>query len=214
MLRRPRNEWCSSSLGHHWLGSDNHWAESWEKRPTGAVFAGVSSGHLHKSHALEGPRTLFNALQSPTWKSQEKSSERGFAFSLSLFEFIYFAVLGSCILQGLRCISQGLHCISQGLRCISQGLHCISQGLHCILQGLHCISQGLCCILLWCLCSVVVACGLSCPTRCGTLVTWPGTEPTSLALECRFLMTGPAGESLYFHCAMDPRVEQLVPGLI
>ena len=193
MLRRPRNEWCSSSLGHHWLGSDNHWAESWEKRPTGAVFAGVSSGHLHKSHALEGPRTLFNALQSPTWKSQEKSSERGFAFSLSLFEFIYFAVLGSCILQGLRCISQGLHCI---------------------LQGLHCISQGLCCILLWCLCSVVVACGLSCPTRCGTLVTWPGTEPTSLALECRFLMTGPAGESLYFHCAMDPRVEQLVPGLI
>ena len=46
------------------------------------------------------------------------------------------------------------------------------------------------------------------------IVTRAGTEPTSLALECRFLITGPAGESLYFHCAMDPHVEQLVLGLI
>ena len=56
--------------------------------------------------------------------------------------------------------------------------------------------------------------GLSCPMGCGILVTRAGTEPTSLALECRFLITGPAGESLYFHCAMDPHVEQLVLGLI
>ena len=52
--------------------------------------------------------------------------------------------------------------------------------------------------------SVVVACvlsscgaGLSCPTACGILVPRPGIEPTSPALEGRFLTTGPRGNSLF-----------------
>ena len=42
---------------------------------------------------------------------------------------------------------------------------------------------------------VVVVCGLSCPVACGILVPQPGIEPTSPALEGRFLTTGPPGKS-------------------
>ena len=38
--------------------------------------------------------------------------------------------------------------------------------------------------------SLVVVCGLSCPTACGILVPRPGIEPTQPALEGRFLTTG------------------------
>ena len=41
--------------------------------------------------------------------------------------------------------------------------------------------------------SVVAVRGLSCPTACGILVPQPGTEPVFLALEGRFLTTGPPG---------------------
>ena len=51
-------------------------------------------------------------------------------------------------------------------------------------SGLSCSTQGL---SSWCE-------GLSCPT-CGILVPQPGTELTSLALEGRFLTTGPPGKS-------------------
>ena len=44
--------------------------------------------------------------------------------------------------------------------------------------------------------SLVVACGLSCPVTCGILVSPPGIEPMSPALEGRFLTTGPPGKSL------------------
>ena len=44
--------------------------------------------------------------------------------------------------------------------------------------------------------SVAVACRLSFPTACGILVPQPGIEPTSPALEGRFLTTGPPGKSL------------------
>jgi len=43
--------------------------------------------------------------------------------------------------------------------------------------------------------SLVVAWGFSCPKVCGILVPWPGIEPVSLALEGRFLTTGPPGKS-------------------
>ena len=36
---------------------------------------------------------------------------------------------------------------------------------------------------------------LSCPAACGILVPWPGIEPTSPALQSRFLTTGPPGKS-------------------
>ena len=40
------------------------------------------------------------------------------------------------------------------------------------------------------LCQVlVVACGLNCPLACGILIFQPGMEPTSSALEGRFLTT-------------------------
>ena len=38
---------------------------------------------------------------------------------------------------------------------------------------------------------------LSCPTACGILVLQTGTEPTSPALQSRFLTTEPPGKSLY-----------------
>ena len=48
-----------------------------------------------------------------------------------------------------------------------------------------------------CVCQVlVVARGLSCPVACGILVPQPGIEPTSPAVEGRFLTTGPPGKSL------------------
>ena len=43
--------------------------------------------------------------------------------------------------------------------------------------------------------SVAVVRGLSCPTACGILVPWPGTEPPSSALEDGFFTTGPPGKS-------------------
>ena len=44
--------------------------------------------------------------------------------------------------------------------------------------------------------SVVEACGLRCSEACGILVPRPRIEPESPALEGRFLITGPPGESL------------------
>ena len=51
---------------------------------------------------------------------------------------------------------------------------------------------------MWALCcdiqaSLVVVGGLSCPTAFGILAPQPGIEPTSPALEGRFLTTGPPG---------------------
>ena len=43
--------------------------------------------------------------------------------------------------------------------------------------------------------SVVVASGLSCIVACRILVLQPGIEPTSSALQGRFLTTGPPGKS-------------------
>ena len=42
---------------------------------------------------------------------------------------------------------------------------------------------------------VVVEYRLSCPTAFGTLVSGPGIKPVYLALEGRFLTTGPLGKS-------------------
>ena len=50
-------------------------------------------------------------------------------------------------------------------------------------------------IFWWCMGSVVAACGISCPADCGISVSLPGTEPTSPALQGRFLTTGPPGKS-------------------
>jgi len=43
--------------------------------------------------------------------------------------------------------------------------------------------------------SLVVVLRLSCPVTYGTLVPQAGIEPASLALEGRFLTTGPLGKS-------------------
>ena len=45
--------------------------------------------------------------------------------------------------------------------------------------------------------SAAVAHGLSCLAARGILVSRPGIEPASLALECRFLTTGPTGKFRY-----------------
>ena len=47
-----------------------------------------------------------------------------------------------------------------------------------------------------CLDSGCGALGLSCPMACGILVPWSGIKPASLALQGRFLTTGPPGKSL------------------
>ena len=52
-------------------------------------------------------------------------------------------------------------------------------------------------LLLWCRDSLVVVCGLSCPTACGILVPGPGIEAMSPALQGGFLSTGSAGKSLH-----------------
>ena len=44
----------------------------------------------------------------------------------------------------------------------------------------------------------VLARGLSFSAACGVLVPQPGTEPTSSALQVRFLTTGPPGKSQLF----------------
>ena len=41
----------------------------------------------------------------------------------------------------------------------------------------------------------VVVCGLSCPEACGILVSLPGVEPASAALECGFPTIGSPGDS-------------------
>ena len=50
-------------------------------------------------------------------------------------------------------------------------------------------------LFIWLPWLLVAARGLSCPVACGILVPWPGIEPTSPALEGRFLTTGPPGKS-------------------
>ena len=47
--------------------------------------------------------------------------------------------------------------------------------------------------------SLVVKCGLTCSVACGTLLPQPGIEPTSPALQGRFLISGPLGESQEAH---------------
>ena len=61
--------------------------------------------------------------------------------------------------------------------------------------GLSCGTGDLCCVML-CAGSVVVEGRLSCSEACRTLVSRPGIEPTSPALQGRFLTTGLPGESL------------------
>ena len=55
--------------------------------------------------------------------------------------------------------------------------------------SLRCVSS-----LVWCL-GLVVVLGLSCSVASGSLVPEPGIEPSSSALEGRFLTTGPSGKS-------------------
>ena len=55
----------------------------------------------------------------------------------------------------------------------------------CSVWALHCGAQA----------SLVVAHRLSCLAACGILVSQPGIEPTSAALEGRFLTTGPPVKS-------------------
>ena len=45
---------------------------------------------------------------------------------------------------------------------------------------------------------LIVTHRLSCPATCWILVPWPGIEPASLALQGRFLTTGPPGRSASF----------------
>ena len=46
---------------------------------------------------------------------------------------------------------------------------------------------------------VILAQGLSFSVACGILAPQPGTEPTSSALQVRFLTTGPPGKSQFFY---------------
>ena len=69
--------------------------------------------------------------------------------------------------------------------------------------------------------SVVEVLELGCPAACGILVPWPRIEPSSPALEGRFLTTGPPGKSLgilisgswlcmqEFLCSVYPEMESL-----
>ena len=52
----------------------------------------------------------------------------------------------------------------------------------------------------------VVAHRLSCPGACGILLPSPGTEPSSVALQGRFLTSGPPGKS---HCTILNLVRKL-----
>ena len=51
-------------------------------------------------------------------------------------------------------------------------------------------------------CSLFAVCWLSCPMACGVLVPWLGIEPSSPALEGRFLTTGPPGKSQEVICGI------------
>ena len=46
-------------------------------------------------------------------------------------------------------------------------------------------------------CSMWAFSSCGCSATCGFLVPWPGSKPMSLALEGRFLTTGPPGQSLH-----------------
>ena len=72
----------------------------------------------------------------------------------------------------------------------------------------HCSVQIL---WLWHTCSVVGAQGPSFKA-CGILVPWPGIEPTSPALQGRFLITGPPGMSLTFFFYLLILYWSIVPG--
>ena len=75
-------------------------------------------------------------------------------------------------------------------------------------SGLGCSGWALCCVVgdlplqwileLWHTSSVVVACRLSCSMAGGILIPWPGIEPSSPALQGRFLTSGPQGKSPSF----------------
>ena len=85
--------------------------------------------------------------------------------------FIYLLIYFGCIRSSLRHAGSLLHHVGV-CRC-------------------HALTQ------LWCTGSVVVARGLSCFTAYGILVSQPGFEPMSSALQGGFLTTGPPGESLW-----------------
>ena len=63
----------------------------------------------------------------------------------------------------------------------------------------RCITASILWDILWC-CrdALTVMCGLSCPMACRILVPRTGIKPTVLALQGRFLTTGPPGKSLHF----------------
>ena len=74
-----------------------------------------------------------------------------------------------------------------------------ASGLSCSVQHLPCGVRVFCygaCTLVVARGSVVEARGLRCSEACGILVPRPRIEPESPALEGRFLITGPPGESL------------------
>ena len=73
---------------------------------------------------------------------------------------------------------------------------------------ISCSTQDLCCVIwifhgsTWTLsscgtASVVAVLGLSCSAACGILVPHPGIKFESLALQGKFLTTGPPGKSLH-----------------
>ena len=74
---------------------------------------------------------------------------------------------------------------------------CIGSQLPHVASSLWC--KGFCLIVACGLLGSVVAMHwLSCPTRCGILVPWPGIEPMSLALEGEFSTREPPGKSPCF----------------
>ena len=68
-----------------------------------------------------------------------------------------------------------------------------ASGLSCSTRDLRYSMQDL---LLWCVDSLVEACGLSSPVAHRILVSQPEIEPASPALQGRFLTTGPLKKSL------------------
>ena len=68
----------------------------------------------------------------------------------------------------------------------SWGAGCVGSGVKRVSHNLETEQQrGL----------LVAVPGLSCPMACGILVPWSGIEPETLAVESRFLTTGPPGKS-------------------
>ena len=68
------------------------------------------------------------------------------------------------------------------------------------MQDLRCLMQDL---SLQCIDSLVMTHGLSCTVAGGVLVPHLGIEPTPLALQGRFLSTGPSGKSLTVICKIQ-----------